>query len=263
MIVADNTAKVPMSARSDNEASGTGLGAAHCGSIDLAEYDFLDFGASSRGGCMEFACRRLGGTRGLGVDINPKAVIACREAGYECVQGDVTDLDLPALSVRFVTMSHVLEHLPDLPAVGKAIGNAARVASDFLFIQGPFFDADEELRRVGLKFYWSDWPSAHSVHLTIAQLVRTLEDLGLGDYVAMARVPVESSLDPAIHPLASPPSQHDYVAGTHPPKPHVKFDPPLFREMVCVVRLRRFPDWSRVVQARRSCQFVSGTLPFC
>ena len=228
--------------------------------MDLRHCDFLDFGAS-KGGCIDFAIARLGGRRGLGIDIDPKKVEAMRSLGHDCIVGDVTDLDLPSKSVRFVTMSHFLEHLPDLAAVRKAVQSAAKVATHFLFIQGPFFDADEHLREHGLKFYWSDW-KGHPCHLTTDQLVATLEDLGLNDYLALARVPVESSLDAAIHPLASPRNQHDYVPGKHPPKPEVSFDRPLYREMVCLVRLQRFFGWKRVVQARRGCVFLRGSLPF-
>ena len=228
--------------------------------MDLRRYDFLDFGAS-KGGCIDFAVAKLGGRRGLGVDVDAKKAEAMRERGYDCIVGDVANLDLPPKSVRFVTMSHFLEHLPDLAAVAKAVQSAARVATHFLFIQGPFFDADGYLREHGLKFYWSDW-SGHPCHLTIDQLVATFEALGLTDYLALARLPVESSLDAAIHPLASPRNQQAYVVGEHPPKPTATFDRPLYREMVCVVRLRRFFGWRRVVQARRGCVFVRGTLPF-
>ena len=226
---------------------------------DLADYDFLDFGAS-KGRCIEFAKERLGGKRGLGIDIDPRKLEAMRALGYDCMAGDVANLDLPPNSVRFVTMSHFLEHLPDLATVRKAVENAARVATDFIFIQGPFFDAEDELHSAGLKFYWADW-SGHPCHLTIAQLTTILAALGL-DHLALAHSPVESSLDPTIHPLATPRNSHAYNAEVHPPKPFVKFDPPLYREIVCLVRLRRFFGWRRVVRARQGCHFVSGTLPF-
>ena len=234
--------------------------------VELRGHDFLDFGAS-KGGCIDFACRRLGGRKGLGVDIDPKKVARMQELGYDCVEADVTDLKLPAGSVRFVTMSHVLEHLPDPNAVRLAVASAARVASDFLFIQGPFFDADEVLARHGLKFYWSDW-LGHRCHVTTGLLRQALESEGLGDYYLMARVPVVDSNDPAVHPLASPRNQHDYQPGEHPPKSRTLFVPPdfpepIYREMVCVVRLRRcFSGWPDVVRGRKGCELIHGTLPW-
>ena len=228
--------------------------------MELDGHDFLDFGAS-KGGCIDFAVQNLGGRKGLGVDIDPKKVARMRALGYDCIEGDITKLDLPANSVRFVTMSHVLEHLPDLDAVGRAIKSAARVASDFLFIQGPYFDADAALARYGLKFYWSDW-HGHPCHLTTSQLGGLLHAERLRHYVLMARVRVFDSEDPSIHPLSSPQDQHDYSAAVHPPKPMVVFDPPafdrpLYREMVCVVKLRPFGGWEEVLRARRGCDRVT------
>lgn len=228
--------------------------------MDLRHYDFLDFGAS-KGGCIDFATAQLGGRRGLGVDVDPKKVEAMRSLGYDCIVGDVADLDLPPKSVRFVTMSHFLEHLPDFATVRKAVQSAAKVATHFLFIQGPFFDADDRLREHGLKFFWSDW-SGHKCHLTTDQLVATLENLGLTDYVALARVPVESSLDAAIHPLASPRNQHHYAPGEHAPKPGrgvraaALSRDGLPRALAALLRLKR------IVRARRGCVFLRGSLPF-
>ena len=222
----------------------------------LSNHDFLDFGASS-GGCIDFAVRSLGGRKGLGVDMDPAKVARMRTLGYDCIEGDITSLDLPAKSVRFVTMSHVLEHLPGLDAVAFAIASAARVASDFLYIQGPYFDADAALARRGLKFYWSDW-SGHSCHLTTDQLGSLLRRTGLRHYTTMVRVPVVGSVDPCIHPLSSPRNQHDYEPGVHPPKQAVAFEPPLYREMVCVVRLRRFDGWEDVLRARKGCEWIGG-----
>ncbi len=223
-------------------------------------YDFLDFGAS-KGGCIDFARDRLGGKRGLGIDNDPAKVERMRRLGYDCMEADITNLDLPPKSARFVTMSHFLEHLPDLDAVRKAVLCAMDVASDFLFIQGPYFNADDLLEEQGLKFFWSDW-HGHRCHVTTVQLQSILDGFGLRKYLVMGRVPVANSLDPSIHPMNSPRDQHEHIPGTHPVKPLVEFDPPLYREMVCVVRLRRFRGWNAVVRARKGCFFIDGTLPF-
>ena len=224
------------------------------GREELRGFDFLDFGASM-GGCIRFAKNRLGGNRGLGIDKNKAAVEKMRKHGYDCIEGDITALILPRDVVRFVTISHVLEHLPHLNAVRDAIACAARVASDFLFIQGPWFDADEYLERHGLKFYWSDW-HGHPCHLTTEQLIEVLRELGLNDYVIKARVPVLDSLDPAIHPMGSARDQHDYDAGIHPRKPNVTFDIDIYREMVCYVRLQALPNWDLLLKARMGCTLL-------
>ena len=226
----------------------------------LRHYDFLDFGAS-KGGSIDFAKVRLGGRRGLGIDSDSVKVEQMRRAGYACIEADVNSLDLRRRSVRFVTMSHFLEHLHDLDAVASAIASAANVSSHFLFIQGPYFDADEYLEERGLKFYWSDW-HGHRCHLTTEQLRETLLALGLRDYLILGCLPVLGSSDASIHPLASPRNQHDYEPDKHPQKPIVEFDPPLYREMVCIVRLRPFREWDAVVKARRGCRFIAGTLSY-
>jgi len=228
--------------------------------LNVSQYDFLDFGASY-GGSIEFARRRLGGIRGVGVDKNPRKVAAMRRKGYDCILGDITALDLPPASVRFVVMSHILEHLPDLHAVQQSIACAGRVATDFLFLQGPFFDADNFLRNYGLKFYWSDW-RGHPCHLTTQQLREILSRLGLPNYFIMGRRPVSDSSDTALHPLHSPRDQHDYQPGVHPPKPFVQFPQPLYKEFVCYVRLRDVPDWATILNARREC-YVLETTPSC
>lgn len=217
--------------------------------IDISQYDFLDFGAS-HGGSIEFARRRLGGRRGLGVDKNPRKVESMRKRGYECIEGDITALEFPPQSVRFVVMSHFLEHLPDLQTVQQSIACAARVATDFLFLQGPFFDADEFLRECGLKFYWSDW-HGHPCHLTTQQLREILGRLGLQDYVLLGCRPVVDSFDASIHPVLSPPEQHEYQPGVHPEKPFVQFSGPLYKDFACYVRLRALPNWEEITQARR------------
>ena len=221
--------------------------------MNLDGYDFLDFGAS-KGGSIDFAIRRLGGTRGLGIDKKPKKVELMSKAGYDCMQADVTKLDYPSDSVRFVVMSHFLEHLPDLSVAEAAIKSAARVATDFLFIRGPYFDADEYLRAHGLKFYWSDWPHGHPCHLTTAQLRKILLDMGLEDYVMMGCQRITDSSNPAIHPLNSPINQRAYDSEVHSDKPFVRFHRPIYREIVCYVRLRPVKNWKDILRAREGCE---------
>ena len=233
----------------------------HSGETGLrpADHDFLDFGAS-KGGSIDFAVARLGGRKGLGIDNDPSKIRRMRELGYDCLEADILNLDLPAKSVRFVMISHFLEHLHDYHEARQAIASAARTARDFVFIQGPYFDADDRLKEQGLKFFWSDW-HGHRCHLTTGMLEGILDDLELREYVILGRTMVSDSLDPSIHPLESPRDQHDYVTNLHPPKRHVAFDPPICREMVCLVRLRRFRHWKRIVRARKGCHLIRGTVP--
>ena len=210
--------------------------------------DFLDFG-TSKGGSIKFACKHFGGRRGVGIDISPQKLALARNDGYECIQADVTCLPFHDKSVRFVTMSHILEHLSSLAAVEAAIREGARVARDFLFIRGPYFDADAELEAQGLRFYWSFW-TGHKCHLKSWELSSFLRRTGLDDHVMLVREPIYDSSHPAIHPLASPRDQHAYDPAVHPSKPFVELKRRAFREIVCFVQLRPLPNWSEILMAR-------------
>lgn len=232
---------------------------ASLGSEVLSNYDFLDFGASA-GGSLEFGRGRLGGTRGLGIDIDAQKLQLMRAAGYECVQGDVTKLALPADSVRFVVMSHLLEHLSGLADIQAAISSAARVASDFLFIRGPYFDADNYLESLGLRLYWSHW-TGHTYHIGVTELALVLTRLGLSDHLILLSGPIPDSSHPAVHPLASPIDQHEYDPGAHSPKPLVQFDRPVFQELVCFARLRPFSGWAQLVTPEKEGRHVFAETP--
>lgn len=214
--------------------------------VDISKFDFIDFGAST-GGSIDFARRILGGKRPLGIDIDPEKVAQMQAEGFECIEADATALDLRENSVRFVVLSHFLEHLPTPEHVRLALQSASRVASEFLFIQGPFFDGDEYLEDCGLKFYWSDW-SGHKCHLTTTMLTTILDDLGLSDYELMFVGEVSDSDDPAIHPLASARNQHEHDPDLHQKKPRCVFGPSLFREIVCMVKVGDMGGWNDLVK---------------
>ncbi|MEM1022136.1 MAG: class I SAM-dependent methyltransferase [Myxococcota bacterium] len=222
--------------------------------IDVEGLDFFDFGGSV-GGSYQFAKRHLSGQRGVAIDLNPRKVQQMRQVGIEAWVHDMTDTGLPANSSRFVTMMHVLEHLPSLEHVRLAVAEAARIARAFLYISGPFFDADEVLAEQGLKLYFSDW-SGHKTHLTTVQLQQILRELGLVDYRFFVRRRLTDSMADALHPLASARNQQRYDAARHPPKPSLELGVPVWEEMICCVRLSRCPEWPEVLNARR------GTEPF-
>ncbi|MFQ5952107.1 MAG: hypothetical protein ACE5JK_01720 [Candidatus Omnitrophota bacterium] len=202
------------------------------------------------GGSIDFAKYLLGGKRGLAIDNDPQKVNIMRREGYECVLGDVIRIDLPADSVRFVVMIHLLEHLPDRESIEKSIKSAAKVATDFIYIRGPYFDADEYLESKGLKFFWSDW-TGHPYHLKTDELRSTLDDLGLNNYKIVKFNEVLDSSHPAVHPINSPKNQHRYKWRKHPAKPFVKFKEKLYTEFICYVQLRPFENWENIIQSHK------------
>ena len=217
---------------------------------NISDYDFFDLGAK-KGGSIDFALKRLGGKKGLGIDIKKKNVLLTRKNGYDCLHGDATKLDFPDNSFRFVVMSHFLEHLPDLNTVEKVIKNCSRISKDFLFIQGPFFDADEYLKKQGLKLYWSDF-SGHPTHLDSSDFISILKNIGLKKYTIKVKKPIDNSFNPAIHPISSPQDQHEYENGKHPRKEFVKFEKPVFQELICYVQLRKLKNWNDILLAKKS-----------
>ncbi len=206
--------------------------------VDLAQYDFLDFG-SSKGASTDFAQHHLGGKRGLGLDFDPRKVEEATQEGYECVCTNLIEVDLPEKCVDFVIVNHLLEHLHSIPQIRKVIENALRSARNFVFIGGPWFDADEYLSSLGFKFYWSDWHH-HRVHVTCELLTRLFRQLGVKDYAFLGSERIYDSMHSTIHPFEAPPNQHHYKEA-HGFKPYMRFSKPLFREMMCLVYLQDFP----------------------
>lgn len=212
-------------------------------------FDFVDFGAS-KGGSIDFGVKKLGGKRGIGIDTDKGKIAAMMDCGYDCILGDALELDFPDKSMKFVIMNHFLEHLKNLSSIKRAVQQATRIATDFVFIRGPYFDADEYLNWLGLKLYWSDW-SGHKYHLRISQMAGLLEEAGVIKYECLVSKPVSDSDDLAIHPLNSPRNQHAYDPAVHPKKPTVKFDMPVFREMVVIAALREITYWDKLRNAVR------------
>jgi len=225
---------------------------------DVKDFDFLDFGASG-GGSIEFSQKYLGGKSGLGIDLDPHKIKKLVDAGLPCIKGDITNLDLDPDCVRFVTMSHVLEHLDGLATIKQVIQCAARVATDFLFIQGPYYDLDEYLEGLGLKFYYSDW-TGHKFHLKTTQLVDVLDDLGLTDYLMIGVGKRDGSASDYFHPLDSPKDQQKYDPKIHPAKPKVEFDRDVYSEMVCLVRLKPMDDWEKIVSTMMEIKSTATVL---
>lgn len=143
-----------------------------------SDFDFIDFGAS-KGGSIEFARARLGGKGGIGIDLDFRKVEKMRTLGFSCIKGDITNIPVLSKSFRFVLISHCLEHLYSRLEVELAIREAKRIATDFIYIQGPFFDEDQWLRERGLQLFWSNW-TGHTFHLTLAILQEIVYELGLG-----------------------------------------------------------------------------------
>lgn len=204
--------------------------------FEISDFDFIDCGAST-GGSTDFAMKKLGGKRGLGVNLNPKRVQFMQSKGFDCIEGDITKLPFADDSVRFTVLSHILEHLPDQETVVTAIQEAIRVSKDFVFIQGPFYEADLWLAQNNLKFFWSDL-RGHLYPVKAQDIVGAVKNLGLPEPKIYGRAPIQSTSDKTLHSMQSPFNSLYYDSQIHPPKPEMKFDVPLFKEIVTIVPTR-------------------------
>jgi len=215
--------------------------------IELQEFDFIDFGCK-KGSSFSFCEDVLGGKRGLGIDNNPVYVEEFCEAGGRAIVADAAQTGLPSDAVRFVCVSHLLEHLPSLDVVEKVVLEAIRIASDFVCVVGPYFDADAYLRSKDMKFYWSDW-SWHPTHVDAAFLAGILRAHGYTDFECWGKIEITNSDYIAIHPTDSPSDQHGYDENLHPPKLSIQFDKPIYREMVFLIALKGIPDRDSIINA--------------
>ena len=207
--------------------------------LNAKQIDHIDFGCS-KGGSLDFAKKRLGGERGLGIDIDLAKVAATHEAGFEAIQYDIAQLPNRKL-VRFVIMSHFLEHLPQLIDVKNMIRKACQISKKFVYIQQPFFDADGYLLEKGLKLFWSDW-RGHPNRMTSLEMFLTQRDLQSEgfkfSFSLYAHKPVEDSNDPCVHRLNAPCDLTYHLLGHDLDKvTAVQFQGNVFREIVTLITL--------------------------
>ena len=220
--------------------------------IDLSAYDCVDFGCSG-GDSIAFCKEQLGGQRVLGLDLNPNKVAVARAAGFDAEVADLAEPSLEILgNVRFVTMSHFLEHLPGRKQAELCIQSSCRIADEFVFIRQPYFDADGYLFSLGLKLYWSDWVG-HPYHMTSLDLYtisrQLLREEKIWRFLIFVRSQIKDSHHAAIHPIVSPSDQHQWDPDTHDPKPQHEFILPVFRETGAILLTTRSRVMSDEVMA--------------
>ena len=214
--------------------------------VDWSRFDFVDFGCSN-GGSLAHCQKRFRSKRGVGIDIDPKKLRTALDKGRHVIQGDLHDL--PGRNVvRFVSMMQFLEHLPSLDEVERAIGKAADLATDFLYIHHPSFEDEHYLTGQGLRLYFHDW-HGHLTHVLRDDLFQIFERLGLLQYHVRPIKPIYDSGNSVIIPTSAPQDQHEYDPEPHGPKPQVEFPVPVFQHMEIFVALRSFEpkEWRDVV----------------
>lgn len=203
--------------------------------MDVTGFDFADFGCSS-GSSMEWARRRLGGERGLGIDIDPKKVERARQAGLDAELGDCAALEVPDRAFRFVVMSHFLEHLPNLQLAEKCIKTAMRCSREFVMIRQPWFSSDGALAEQGLKLFWSDW-HGHPNKMDSLDFVVCLRKMKWRwRWVLLGSKPIIHADHTALIPLHSDRNSSHYDKAIHGQKNRPDSLPSgVYEEAVCIL----------------------------
>lgn len=201
--------------------------------MDLEGYDFLDFGAS-KGGSLRWAAGTFGGV-GLGLERNPHKLEQVRAGGQAAILADATRLDLPARAVRYSVMLDFLEHLGGPAEARRALAGAARVSREFVYVEGPNFEAADYLAGHGLKRYYADW-SGHRWHHGEAELRTMLTDLSLHGCV-IGKDRIRDAADPNLVPLDAPRDGGRYDPALHAPKTAMRFNRRLFNRLVVLIPL--------------------------
>lgn len=231
----------------------------------LSGFDFFDFGCSD-GANIKFINSCDPATRGLGIDIDQKKIDKALEKGFNAINFDILELPQQKM-VRFVTMSHFLEHLPSAITAGAMIRRGIDVSREFVLIRQPWFDSDGYLLAMDLKLYWSDW-RGHPNRMTSLDfyliLRRALEDGAICGFAIFGRSPVTSSGDSCLIPLAAPIDQHHYEQEKHGHKEMaVSLGISTYREIVVIALVDEAADISRFVSPLGMLQLLKsmGNVP--
>ncbi|HEY6549890.1 MAG TPA: hypothetical protein VIY71_01675 [Solirubrobacterales bacterium] len=198
------------------------------------KFDFVDLG-THRGGGIRWG-QHLGGGLGLGIELDPKRAHRALKAGYPVYTGDIAAFPSEGLRFRFAVCRHVLEHMPNEYVVGFVLWRLAQMCTEFIYIEQPIFDYAAELGEQGLTLAHLTM-SAHTCRLSIDELLASLERIGLPNYVQGRMRPIRDSSHPWVHAADAPRDRSRWQEGIDPPRPEVKFEPPLHRDLVVIASL--------------------------
>lgn len=200
--------------------------------IDLSDYTFADFGASN-GGSLKWASEKFGG-RGLGIDLDPAKIASLKAKGFDCVEADITTLDVADNSVKYVVMMDFLEHLPSVELAKKCVDTAVRIASEFVYIVGPDFSHADYLKDHDLIKYYADW-SGHTLHHTPKEFGVFLSGHKTHDTRVVQFERMYDSFDQAVLPVVTPRNHGVYNPESDAPKKYLAFDRKIYRRIMGVI----------------------------
>jgi len=209
----------------------------------MIAYDYYDFGISN-GGSYNFG-KMFGGKFGLGFDKLRHRVNKLRAKGIPCTHADIVKHEFDDEKVKFILMCHFLEHLDSEEDVKHVIEKSLKLATDFVYIEGPSFDFDSYLKGLGFKFFWLDG-CGHKTRVTINLLKTIFAELGLKDFTFQTERPyVVDSTSRDIFPYNYPTTHTYFDSEIHGSKCIAKFSGGVFRSFNVFVWLNKNIDKNR------------------
>jgi hypothetical protein len=204
--------------------------------IDEGGYDFIDYGCS-HGNSIKYGMSRLGGKRGIGIDLDPKKIADTEKAGYTAVLADATQIGCRTGSVRFGLMLHFLEHLPSRRVADQTLRAATMYAREFVYVRQPWFEGSAALLPLGYRLYWADW-TGHPNHYSAVDFVNVLSrSRRVKRFLVFGRTPVLTTRDNCLVSLSAPPNSQAASAEDVATREEVALPERLFRELVCMIQL--------------------------
>jgi hypothetical protein len=197
-------------------------------------FDFLDFG-THRGGGIGWG-EHLGGSRGLGVELNAASAQRALEAGLAVYTGDIAGFPTTGMRFRFAVCRHILEHMPNEYVVGFVLWRLTQICTEFIYVEQPIFDHADELEQQGLTMTQMTMRS-HTCRISIERLLEIAAGVGIDAYVQGRVLPIRDSSSPWVHAAGAPDDRGRWQEGVDPPKPEVEFDPPIYRDLVVIAVL--------------------------
>jgi hypothetical protein len=200
-------------------------------------FDFVDFG-THRGGGIRWG-EHLGGSSGLGIELDPVRAQRAFDAGYPVYTGDIATFPTEGLRFRFAVCRHVLEHMPNEHVVAFVLWRLAQICTEFIYIEQPIFDYAAELEAQGLTLAHMTMRT-HTCRVSVEELLRIVEGVGIGSYAQGRTRAIRDSSNPWVHAAGAAEDRSRWQEDVDPPRPNVEFDPPLHRDLIVVAALGHF-----------------------
>lgn len=226
-------------------------------STDVFEgYDCLDIGADTNS--LAWAREFFGVKKPLGINIDTARIANMRQANENCLLMNALDIP-PDSRFDYVMMSHLIEHMESAEQVCGTIELATKIASNGVYISGPYFEDDDYIRQFGVKFCWGDWID-HVSRRSIGHFLPWAQKK-YGNAVSVSLgFPAIDALEDNIFALEEEPNKGKYATDKTVEKPNVRFSRPAFQEYVVFIRTNPKLHLSQVASIHAKRHGLQGVL---